>query len=141
MTLRNNYGLIVLIISSYIGISYLLNTKHFDPSGDLFDQASKMSLHLMPWVIISFGAFIGYAFFEEYISKKACAILLEVIKTNGKATYKEIISKKNMLIKNLVQLSIICIAVVLIIIGINNGGASDTLQKAINICTECIGLG
>lgn len=33
------------------------------------------------------------------------------------------------------------LAVVLIIVGIMNGGARDVLIKAINICTECIGLG
>ena len=32
-------------------------------------------------------------------------------------------------------------AVILIILGIANEGARDTLIKAINICTECIGLG
>lgn len=40
-----------------------------------------------------------------------------------------------------VRLSIIVIAVTFIIIGIFNGGMADVLQKAINICTECIGLG
>ena len=43
--------------------------------------------------------------------------------------------------KVIIQVSILCIAVVMIIIGITNGGAEDVLQKAINICTECIGLG
>ena len=133
--------IIILIISSYMSISYLLNTKHFDPSGDLFKQATLLSLHLMPWVIITFVAFIGYAVFEEYKSKKACKVLLEIIKTNGKVSYTVTESKKKLLIKNIIQLGILCIAVVLIIIGINNGGANDTLQKAINICTECIGLG
>ena len=33
------------------------------------------------------------------------------------------------------------IAIVFIILGINNGGMSDVLQKAVRICTECIGLG
>lgn len=34
-----------------------------------------------------------------------------------------------------------CIAVVFIVVGVLNGGANDVLVKAINICTECIGLG
>ena len=32
-------------------------------------------------------------------------------------------------------------AVVLIVLGVMNGGLRDVLVKAINICTECIGLG
>ena len=33
------------------------------------------------------------------------------------------------------------IALIFIVIGIANGGMADVLSKAINICTECIGLG
>jgi len=33
------------------------------------------------------------------------------------------------------------LSVVLIVLGIANGGLWDVLVKAINICTECIGLG
>lgn len=33
------------------------------------------------------------------------------------------------------------LAIVFIILGVMNGGARDVLVKAINICTECIGLG
>lgn len=36
---------------------------------------------------------------------------------------------------------ILAVAVVLILLGIANGGAADVLGKAIRICTECIGLG
>ena len=32
-------------------------------------------------------------------------------------------------------------ALILIALGIMNGGARDVFIKAINICTECIGLG
>ena len=36
---------------------------------------------------------------------------------------------------------ILIIAVVFIVIGVANGGAADVLQKAVNICRECIGIG
>ncbi|MBR5230930.1 MAG: hypothetical protein IKW00_01635 [Clostridia bacterium] len=35
----------------------------------------------------------------------------------------------------------IALAVLLIVLGILNGGLWDVLVKAVNICTECIGLG
>lgn len=41
----------------------------------------------------------------------------------------------------LLQAVLLVVAVALIIIGALNGGARDALYKAINICTECIGLG
>ena len=39
------------------------------------------------------------------------------------------------------RIAIAVLGVVLVIIGIFNGGMADVLEKAINICTQCIGLG
>lgn len=33
------------------------------------------------------------------------------------------------------------VAIVFIVLGVMNGGLQDVLVKAVNICTECIGLG
>ena len=40
-----------------------------------------------------------------------------------------------------VRIALVGVAVVYIILGIGNGGMADVLEKAIKICTECIGLG
>ncbi len=40
-----------------------------------------------------------------------------------------------------VRIVLAALAVVLIVLGVLNGGAADVLGKAIRICTECIGLG
>ena len=40
-----------------------------------------------------------------------------------------------------VRIAFVGCAIVFIIIGIYNGGMADVLNKAIKICTECIGLG
>lgn len=39
------------------------------------------------------------------------------------------------------RIGIVAVALVLLVLGILNGGMADVLDKAINICTECIGLG
>lgn len=39
------------------------------------------------------------------------------------------------------RLVLAALALLFIILGVMNGGARDVLIKAINICTECIGLG
>lgn len=41
----------------------------------------------------------------------------------------------------IVRISVLFIAVALVIYGFATGGYVDVLTKAINICTECIGLG
>ena len=43
--------------------------------------------------------------------------------------------------KSLIQAVLLVVAAALIVAGILNGSARDMLIKAINICTECVGLG
>ena len=130
----------ILVVCSIMGLLYLLNVNHFKADGDLMEQAIKMSIHLLPWVIISFISLIVCTIYEEYSSKLSIEIIKEIMKINGR---KPLIAtlKNNSLKVNIARISILVIAVVFIITGIFNGGASDVLQKAINICTECIGLG
>ena len=42
---------------------------------------------------------------------------------------------------SIMRLVVVCLGVLFIILGVMNGGSRDVLVKAINICTECIGLG
>ncbi len=42
---------------------------------------------------------------------------------------------------SLVQITVIVLSLIMIAADIFNGGLKDVLIKAINICTECIGLG
>ena len=41
----------------------------------------------------------------------------------------------------IVRLGILAAAAVFMVLGALNGGARDVFVKAVNICTECIGLG
>ena len=50
-------------------------------------------------------------------------------------------NKKSEKILLFVKLSIIAIGVTLLVLGICGDGIKGTLEKAIRICTECIGLG
>jgi hypothetical protein len=40
-----------------------------------------------------------------------------------------------------VRIALVGVALVFIAVGVLNGGMADVLNKAIKICTECIGLG
>ena len=67
--------------------------------------------------------------------------MTEIIKNNGKKPISFNVNKNEKKIINIARISILVIAVIFIITGIYNGGAEDVFNKAINICTECIGLG
>lgn len=130
----------ILAICSIMGLGYLLNVKHFESTGNLMDQAIKMGIHLLPWVIISFISSVIYILYVENSSRKSIEIIKIIMKAKGRKSLNNI-KRTNKTIKLIARISILVIAGVLIIDGINNGGAADVFYKAINICTECIGLG
>ena len=43
--------------------------------------------------------------------------------------------------KNITRIVLAVCGVALVVVGIFNGGMASILEKAINICTQCIGLG
>ena len=133
-------NIIIVSLCSLMGLGYLVNVNHFDASGDLTKQAIQMGIHLLPWCIISFACLIITTLYEEYSSKKEIELLKKIIKTDGKKKKEKYIEKSNKAI-NITRVSLLALSVLLIVVGIFNGGAEDVLQKAINICTECIGLG
>lgn len=130
----------ILVVCSIMGLGYMLNTKHFKADGDLMEQAIQMSVHLLPWVIIAFISSTICTIYEEYSSKQSIEVIKVIIKAKGRKTLKAVV-KNNKLKVNIARISILVIAAIFIITGYFNGGAADVLQKAINICTECIGLG
>ena len=130
----------ILVICSIMGLLYLLNVEHFKADGDLMEQAIQMGVHLLPWVVIAFISLIVCTLYEESSSKQSIEVIKLIMKTNGRKTLKSVV-KSNQLKLNIARISILVIAVIFIISGILNGGVADVLQKAINICTECIGLG
>lgn len=134
--------LVILLFCLLMSCLYLFNPKHFVYDGHPTDQIKKMALHLLPWFIISFGALIGLAFYEEWHAKQMIQIVKSLLVQNGKQKMSvPVSSKKEFWIINITRAVLLTCAVTLIIVGALTGGADGVLQKAINICTECIGLG
>lgn len=62
-----------------------------------------------------------------------------LLKTDKEIPYTE--SGKKIVARTVLRIGLIAISLVLIILGALNGGMADVLDKAVKICTECIGLG
>ena len=98
-------------------------------------------------------AFTATLYFNEYTVKKEIAIIKEQIAQNEKAGVKlqalsfsekiyqkmPFLTSKGWLLGVRVTLGVAGLA--LVIIGVWNGGMADVFHKAVNICTQCIGLG
>ncbi|MGM9969592.1 MAG: CD1871A family CXXC motif-containing protein [Anaeroplasma sp.] len=132
--------LIVIAISASMGLLYLINKNHFIASGNNNKQVLNMCFYLLPWILISFGSSIFAIFFSEWSCKKEIELVKGLIKANGKNSIMPEIAYKNKTI-NIARFIIGFVAIIMIVVGMINGGANDVLQKAVNICTECIGLG
>ena len=135
-------SIVVIIICSFMGLSYMINIKHFEPVGELLlEQAIKMTIHLLPWVIITMICLVIRTIYIEFSARKSINIVKEIIKSSGKNKSNYEVNKKEERILLISRLTILTISVAFIIVGAANGQAGSVLEKAINICTECIGLG
>lgn len=139
------------LCAAIITIVYLSDLSNFpgeDPSAEILGLLRTA----LCWIVASFDLFLCGVIFETVISRKELKILkkLFVLGRGGepqKDGLPQIAAKKissiwnsNMFVYGM-RLAIFSLAVVFIVLGALNGGSADVLKKAINICTECIGLG
>lgn len=134
-------NIVILVICSIMGMCYVFNKKHFEAYGDNNQQMIDMVTYLLPWIIISFISTIVCVIIEEFSAVKSLDAVKKIIKNDGKLIRQYNEKKKVNFAINITRGILIATSLILIIVGINNGGAQGVLEKAINICTECIGLG
>ena len=129
-------GVICALCAVPAGI-YLLNIEHFT-SWDLESVMGAMLINVGPWVLIAFAAL----FIRADVSSKSVAREAEAAAKAPKlAKPLEKPSKASGKCATILRGVLYIAAAALIVVGIMNGGMRDVLVKAINICTECIGLG
>lgn len=130
---------VVCIICSVGAIWYLTRPASF-ASRDLEPVMGQMMLHVVPWVVVAFAAvLIGQNVYLKLIKEELELAKKAPAKAQNKQDDKQVVSHANKQIIS--RLIVLALAVVFIVAGILNGGMFDVFVKAINICTECIGLG
>ena len=124
----------VIAVCAALSLVFLLNRDNFT-SWDLEMVMGQMLVHILPWTIVAFAALIAASFFCRRSMEREIGLLKGV---SGNKTPEETPKASRLLY---VRIALYAAAAVLIVLGIGNGGMRDVLIKAINICTECIGLG
>lgn len=131
---------LLICISSIAFLSYALNGKHFHQS-----EINISMIHAM-WIMLPCMAVpFLYALFTAYHDNKSLQREIELVKQipalpeakNVEATSKNTSEQK----ENILRFALLLVGVTVLIYGFISGGTIDVLTKAINICTECIGLG
>ena len=136
-TLRKKIGYdtaTVIFVCAALSLMFLLNRDNFT-SWDLEMVMGQMLLHVLPWVIFAFAAVIVSSFLCRRSMEREIVFLkgLSGTKTPDAVQMSPYLTH--------VRIALYILAAVMIVHGIRNGGMQDVLIKAINICTECIGLG
>lgn len=128
---------VILVVSSALFLVYALNGTHFHQS-EINSSMIQAMYRLIPCLAVSFG----YAVFTAYHNRKSFEQEIELLKqAPAAATVQnatDVSSDKQVLI---FRTAVLCIGLFLFVYGFISGGTIDVLTKAINICTECIGLG
>ena len=114
-------------------------------AGDLFyniytrEKAGQALLHLLPLMFSALGLSIAgwiLGIRDESADKPARIDVEELAGIREKAVRQQA-DRKTLTVRT----AVLVIAVVLIILGVLNGGLEDVLTKGAAICTECVGLG
>ena len=120
---------------------YMADGTHF-PNDDLEQVMGQFAIHVFPWIILGLACLIVSAVLQgRSIRREYDAIMARIKEEKAagiKAEPKAAAPARNL---NGLRIAILVLAVVFIIAGIFNGSMTAVVNKAIRICTECVGLG
>ena len=145
------------VAASIVALVYLLDKDYVATFATDFykshAEAEKL-VKIFPFVFASLCVCAGALIYQSYSLKKELSLVKQVLAESAKRGEKPAVKEKKDGVwqkvlafcgkektKNIVRIVLAAGAVVLVIVGISNGGMRDVLEKAINICTQCIGLG
>lgn len=126
-------GFGLLAVGSVLFLIYALNGSHFHPT-DITESMIAAVLRLLICLAIPFL----YSIFASYFCKKSILAECELLKSVPKSDTAPSPAKTPL---PWLRWALLVAAVGIFAYGLFAGGTADVLTKAINICTECVGLG
>lgn len=132
---------IVILITSIAFLIYALNFSNYDYA-DINGSMIKAMIILIPCLLVAFAYALFTALSNARSIEKEIELMqqLPAINNASKDADKAESDAEDVKIRN-TRFALLAVAVFFIVFGFFTGGTADVLAKAINICTECIGLG
>jgi len=124
-----------VLVCAVCSLVYLLDGRNFT-DWELEGVMGRMLLHVAPWVVMAFAVLIAASLACARSMEKELEALRDAPRCEKQAA-----TEGRRLPVNGLRVVLYAVAAVFIVLGVMNGGLYDVLVKAINICTECIGLG
>ncbi len=110
------------------------------PQTDLEGMFYAMASNCLPWMALAVASLAVSFILKDQSLKKEIELSRQAPAHEGEPKQIRSPELKPQTV-TIARTALVVLAVVFIIMGIANGGARDVLIKAVNICTECVGLG
>lgn len=133
--LHRTVTLVLLATGSAVFLWYALRGGSFHQS-EINASMIRAMLVLLPCMAVPFGYGVFTAYSDKRSMKKEIDLLKPIPKTEEAA-----VPKGRFDWVFIARCAVLVLGIVLLVWGWLENGAADVLTKAINICTECIGLG
>lgn len=142
---RLSYILIFSIFSVLFIISavlYLIFATTFTVE-NLTSDVMHAFAGILPLCVGAIVVHIPRVYLNEASAKRELEILRAEVKSGAPISKPVTLTEteREITIVLAVKIAVVVLGIVFVILGIFNGGMDDVLQKAVKICTECIGLG
>ena len=122
-------------------LHWLLNGAGFQ-SWDLEAVMGTLLRRILPPLALGFAGLLIFARLREASCRRELDLWRGAPKWEaGQKARHPLPGQRETKARRGLRIALLAAAVVLIVLGVQNGGLNDVLVKAINICTECIGLG
>ena len=120
---------------------YCADRAHF-PDNDLEGMIASLALHTFPWAAAGLLCLLtGTLLEEKSMHRETDAARVQLKAEKGGRREPAAAGGPAGRGTAAARILLLLAAGVLIVLGVLNGSLNDVLMKAINICTECIGLG
>ena len=126
----------LLVIGSVLFLFYACNGSNFPPQ-DINGSVAKAALLLLACV----GIPALYGLFAKYAAKRSMDEEIRLLLKFGVNRVEPLPEKDCDRALLAARLILLAASVCITVYGLLSGGTLDVLTKAVNICTECIGLG
>lgn len=140
--LHNVITALLAAVGAAVFLLYALDGSHFPPSDGIKEGLNDAMIRAM-WVLLPCLAVpFAYGVFTAYYCRRSMEgeiALLKGADLSGKPTEQP--PAKGGFPLTAVRCALLAVGLFLLIYGFATGGIADVLTKAVNICTECIGLG
>ena len=134
-------AIVLVAAAAVVGLVYALNFKNFGE--DCNASVIAACTLILPLAFFGIGVTTAYILIESAsLDRRIALIKSATTKSTVKVPDTAVCEKaEHPKLIMIVRIAVAVVAVTFIILGIFYGGMAEVLSKAINICTECIGLG